>query len=57
MTGRIDAVTYMTMNEFGTDFVLSNYDALMQLLETNVNSISDKQLDAIIKCFDMIGII
>ena len=47
----------MTMNEFGTDFVLSNYDALMQLLETNVNSISDKQLDAIIKCFDMIGII
>ncbi len=57
MTGRIDAVTYMTMNEFGMDSGLSNYNVLLHLLETNVNSISDKQLDAIIKCFDMIGII
>lgn len=57
MTGRIDAVTYMTMNEFGMDSGLSNYNVLLHLLETSGKSISDKQLDIIIKCFDMIGII
>ena len=57
MTGRIDAVTYMTMNELGMDSGLSKYDAVQHLLEINRNSISDKQLNVIIKCFNMIGII